>query len=173
MTAQGSFFDDSIGATGTPDPGVLPEAYRGILTARVLAFLTDLIVLAVVGLGAIILFAILGILTFGLLWPGGVLFPVLFFAYFTASLGGKRSATPGMRWQGIEMRVWNGNRPGYVQAFVQTVLFYVTVSVLTVLVLLVPLFNGRRRCLHDFLSGSVFVRTGTFTSEVSHPNSGK
>ena len=28
----------------------------------------------------------------------------------------------------------------------------------TPLVLLVPLFNERRRCLHDYLCGTVFVR---------------
>ena len=99
----------------------------------------------------------LGIFTFGLLWPGAALSPLVALAYFTLTLGGRHSATPGMRWQDIELRTWNGRRPGYLQAALQTILFYVTVSV-AALVLVVPFFTARRRCLHDYLCGTVFVR---------------
>ena len=68
------------------------------------------------------------------------------------------SATPGMRWQGIELRTWDGRRPGYIQGALQTILFYVTTAAITPLVLLVPFFNERRRCLHDYFCGTVFVR---------------
>ena len=133
-------------------------AFDGIIIARCLAFIADLAVILVLLVTASILFGILGVLTFGLLWPGAALTPLLIVAYFTLTLGGRNSATPGMRWQGIELRAWNGNRPGYLQAFLQTLLFYVTVTVGTALVLLVPFFNRRRRCLHDYLCGTVFVR---------------
>jgi len=134
-------------------------AFEGVILARCLAFLADLLVICVQLIVASVVFGVLGILTFGLLWPGAALTPLLVLAYFTFTLGGRYSATPGMRWQGIELRAWNGNRPGYLQALLQTVLFYVTVTVGTVLVLLVPFFNERRRCLHDFLCGTVFVRS--------------
>lgn len=133
-------------------------AFDGIVMARSLAFLADLAVLCILLVLASVVFGILGILTFGLLWPGAALTPLIALAYFTLTLGGRHSATPGMRWQGIELRAWNGRRPGYLQAALQTVLFYVTVAVGTVLVLLVPFFNERRRCLHDYLCGTVFVR---------------
>lgn len=133
-------------------------AFDGIIAARCMAFLADLLVILVLLIAANILFGILGILTFGLLWPGAALTPLIALAYFTLSLGGRHSATPGMRWQGIELRTWDGRRPGYLQGALQTLLFYVTVTVGTVLVLLVPLFNTRRRCLHDYLCGTVFVR---------------
>ena len=133
-------------------------AFDGVIAARCFAFLADLLVVCVLLLAASALLAILGILTFGLLWPGAALTPLIALAYFTLSLGGRHSATPGMRWQGIELRTWDGRRPGYLQGALQTLLFYVTVSVTTVFVLLVPCFNERRRCLHDYLCGTVFVR---------------
>jgi uncharacterized RDD family membrane protein YckC len=132
--------------------------FDGIIWARSLAFIADLIVVSILVSAAAIVFAVLGILTFGLLWPGMALSPLIALAYFTLTLGGPRSATPGMRWQGIELRTWDGRRPGYIQAALQTILFYVTAS-LTVLLLIVPFLNERRRCLHDYLCGTVVIRT--------------
>ncbi len=151
---------DSFYAKGAPNPTDNPEAFEGLLRSRILAFIADLAAITVLFVAASILFGILGVLSLGVLWPGfGLIAPVLFFAYFTMTLGGPRSATPGMQWQGIEMRTWDGYRPGFVQAFVQTLLFYVTATPLFGLSLAVALFNRRKRCLHDYFSGSVFVRT--------------
>lgn len=142
-----------IGSHGWPR-----GAFNGVITARALAYIADLAVLPVIFLAAAIIFGILGVLTFGLLWPGAALSPLITLAYFTLSLGGPHSATPGMRWQGIELRTWDGRRPGYIQAAIQTILFYITVGVSWAIVLIVPFFNERRRGLHDFLCGTVVVR---------------
>jgi uncharacterized RDD family membrane protein YckC len=56
------------------------------------------------------------------------------------------------------VRSWTGGRPSYLQAFVQTAIFYVTVGATASLVLLFVLFSERRRTLHDFLAGTVAVR---------------
>lgn len=163
--SQGNFpssdyFRNSFHAGGAPNPANNPQAFKGLLRSRVLAFIADLAAITVLLFAASILFGILGVLSLGVLWPGfGLIAPVMFFAYFTMTLGGARSATPGMQWQGIEMRTWDGYRPGYVQAFVQTLLFYITATPLFGLSLAVALFNKRKRCLHDYLSGAVFVRT--------------
>lgn len=133
-------------------------AFDGVITARAIAYIADLLILLVILAVAIVVFGVLGILTFGLLWPGAALSPLVTLAYFTLSLGGPHSATPGMRWQGIELRTWDGRRPGYLQAALQTILFYVTVGVSWAVVLIVPFFNQRRRGLHDFLCGTVVVR---------------
>lgn len=156
------YFRQSFEARGAPSPADNPAAFTGLLRSRILAFFADIAAIAVLLFAASILFGILGVLSLGVLWPGfGLLTPVLFFAYFTMTLGGARSATPGMQWQGIEMRTWDGLRPGYVQAFVQTLLFYITATPLFGLSLAVALFNRRKRCLHDYFSGSVFIRAGT------------
>jgi len=154
------YFRQSFEAEGAPNPADNPAAFKGLLRSRVLAFFADLAAIIVLFFAASILFGILGVLSLGVLWPGfGLIMPVLFFAYFTMTLGGHRSATPGMQWQGVEMRTWDGLRPGYVQAFVQTLLFYITATPLFGLSLIVALFNRRKRCLHDYFSGSVFIRT--------------
>jgi uncharacterized RDD family membrane protein YckC len=43
------------------------------------------------------------------------------------------------------------------------VLFWVSVSVLSPLVLLVGLFNGRRRLLHDIVLGTVIINSSVRT----------
>ena len=38
-------------------------------------------------------------------------------------------------------------------------LFYLSVTVTSMLILLVALFNDRRHCAHDYLSGTVVINT--------------
>lgn len=157
--SSSEFFRNSFHAEGAPNSKESPEAFAGLLRSRFFAFLADMAVITVLIFSAAMLFGILGILSLGILWPGfGIITPGLFFAYFTLTLGGSNSATPGMQWQGIKMRTWDGFDPGYVQAFAQTFLFYLITTPLLGLSLLVALFNSRKRCLHDYLSGSVFIR---------------
>lgn len=140
------------------DPDRYPELYDGVIGKRVAAFLADAALLVVLTALAAVIFGILGVLSFGLLWPGlGLLAPVLWLAYFTVTIGGRHSASPGMRAAGIEIRTWDGARPGYVQGALQSVMFYVTAIVISVFVLIVPFFNKRRRCLHDYLIGTVVI----------------
>ena len=160
MSEQNSLTDHILGEAGGKTFDAWPAgAFDGIIWARSLAFLADLAVILIAALAATVVFGILGALTFGLLWPGISLTPLIALAYFTFTLGGPQSATPGMRWQGIELRTWDNRRPGYVQAALQTILFYVTVPLGSLLLLIVPFLNYRRRCLHDYLCGTVFVRT--------------
>ena len=79
--------------------------------------------------------------------------------YYGASLGGPHSATMGMRVMDLELRTWYG-APGYfVLGAMHAVLFWVSISFLTPLILLVGLFNGRRRLLHDILLGTVVINS--------------
>ena len=69
----------------------------------------------------------------------------------------------GMRVMDLEMRTWYG-APGYfVLGAVHAVLFWVSVSFLSPLVLLVGLFNGRRRLLHDIILGTVVINSSVRT----------
>ncbi len=134
--------------------------FDGVATLRVLAYLLDLFIIFAVGIGLWIAFIILGVLSFGLLTPIGVVatafLPLAYHSYFI----GRQGATPGMRFLGLEVRTAQGARPDFVQAFIMTVLFYITVSVTFWLVLVVSLFNERRRTLHDILSGTIVRRAG-------------
>jgi uncharacterized RDD family membrane protein YckC len=145
------------------DPWAQPELFRGVLTRRALAFLIDLIVLSIPVILAIVLIAVFGVITLGLGWalfwlvsPATVIWAVI---YYGASLGGPHSATLGMRVMDLELRTWYG-APGYfVLGAMHAVLFWTSVSFLSPLVLLVGLFNGRRRLLHDFLLGTVVINS--------------
>jgi uncharacterized RDD family membrane protein YckC len=143
------------------DPWMQPELFRGVLTRRVVAFLIDLVVLSIPVILACVFIAVFGVVTLGLGWalfwlvsPASVIWAVI---YYGASLGGPHSATLGMRVMDLELRTWYG-APGYfVLGAMHAVLFWISVSMLSPLVLLVGLFNGRRRLLHDFILGTVVV----------------
>jgi uncharacterized RDD family membrane protein YckC len=77
--------------------------------------------------------------------------------YYGSTLGGPASATIGMRAMDLELRTWYG-APGYfVLGAVRAVVYWISVSVLTPLVLLVGFFNSRGRLLHDILVGTVVI----------------
>lgn len=143
-----------------PDPVAFPELYEGVLWRRVLAYFVDLLFIAVIAVGVWVAFAVLWLVSFGLLGPVlWFLFGLVPLAYHTLLLSGSRSATFGMRCFDLELRSVTGERPSFPQALIQTALFYVTVGLTCSLILLVTLFNRRRRTLHDFLAGTVMVRT--------------
>lgn len=143
------------------DPYLQPELFRGVPTRRVIAFLIDVIVLAVPVILAVLFIAVFGLVTLGLGWvlfwlvsPASVIWAVV---YYGACIGGPHSATIGMRVMDLELRTWYG-APGYfVLGAMHAVLFWISVSVLSPFVLLVGLFNARRRLLHDFVLGTVII----------------
>jgi uncharacterized RDD family membrane protein YckC len=145
------------------DPMSQPELFRGVLTRRIFAFLIDLVVLSIPVIFGYLFIAVFGLITLGLgwvlfwlAWPASIVWAVI---YYGASLGGPHSATPGMRVMDLELRTWYG-APGYfVLGAMHAVLFWVSISFLTPLVLLVGLFNGRRRLLHDIILGTVIINS--------------
>ena len=144
---------------GMPDPLVYPELYEGLLPRRVFAYFIDLLCIGAVMVAVWIVFAILWVLSLGLLGPVlWFVFGLIPLAYHTLLLAGPRSATFGMRCFDLELRSVTGERPGFFQALAQTALFYITVGLTCSLILLVALFNRRRRTLHDMLAGTVMVR---------------
>jgi uncharacterized RDD family membrane protein YckC len=155
------------------DPDLQPELFRGVLTRRVFAFLIDLVVLSVpVILGYIFIFLFgiitltLGWMLFWLAWPATIVWAIV---YYGASIGGPHSATMGMRAMDLELRTWYG-APGYfVLGACHAVLYWVSVSFLTPLVLLIGLFNGRRRLLHDMILGTVIINSSVRTQVAPAP----
>lgn len=149
----------SLAWTGEPpEPFASPEYYHGVLVRRVFAYWIDLFCIGLLIALAWVAFWMLAIASLGLLSPLLLVLGLIPVLYHTLTIGGPRSATPGMRLTGVEVRSWTGERPSYLQAFVQTVLFYVTVYPTWCLVLLIALFERRRRTLHDMLAGTVVIR---------------
>jgi uncharacterized RDD family membrane protein YckC len=145
------------------DPWTQPELFRGVLTRRVFAFLIDLVVISVPVILGYLFIAVFGLITLGLgwvlfwvAWPASVVWALI---YYGASLGGPYSATLGMRVMDLELRTWYGAPSYFVLGAMHAVLFWLSISFLSPLVLLVGLFNGRRRLLHDIVLGTVIINS--------------
>jgi uncharacterized RDD family membrane protein YckC len=154
------------------DPREEPELFRGVLTRRVIAFIIDLIVLSVPVALAYVFVFVFGIITLGLgwvlfwlVWPATVIWALV---YYGTTLGGQHSATIGMRLMDLELRTWYG-APGYfVLGAAHALLFWTSISFLSPLILLIGLFNARRRLAHDILLGTVVINN-SIRSPVGHP----
>ena len=136
------------------------RAYSGVLSRRVFAFLIDYAIVLLLCIPAAVIVFFLGIITLGL---GFFLYPALFVIvavlYFGMTLGGPSQATPGMRAVGIAMARMDGQRIDFLMSTVHIVLFWIINSVLTPFILLAGLFTELSRLVHDFLLGTVIVRT--------------
>lgn len=147
------------------DPWTHPELYDGITLRRVFAYGLDVAILAALAVGLWIVGTFLTVLSFGLLFPVKVFaLALLPLAYHIGMLASSGAATLGMRAMGLRLvstapdtDQWDG-RPTLVQAAIQVVCFFGSVALTGALVLLVVLFNARRRTLHDWLAGTVVVR---------------
>lgn len=143
------------------DPFLEPERFEGVLPRRVIAFMIDVVVLFVPVAAFTVFVFMFGIVTLGLGWglywllgPASVVWALV---YYGTTLGGPQSATIGMRMVDLEMRTAYGAPSYFVLGAVHAVVYWVSVSALSPLVLLVCFFNHRRRLLHDILLGTVVI----------------
>jgi len=143
------------------DPATMPELFEGVLARRVVAFCIDLVLIATPALFVALFILVFGIFTLGLgwfffilYWPGVVIWALV---YYAIGFGSPASATIGMRVMDLEMRTWYGAPAYALLGAVHAILFWITVSALTPLVLLVAFFNARRRLLHDMLAGTIVI----------------
>jgi uncharacterized RDD family membrane protein YckC len=131
-----------------------------VRTRRIFAFVLDIIVLSIFTVIAAVVVGFFGVLTFGLGWllyP--ILLPLLAIAYIGLTMGGPKSATPGMQAMGIEMRLWHGGPMYGLLAIVHALLFYFAAGtgILWLIMLGASLFSSTKRCLHDVLLGTVVI----------------
>jgi uncharacterized RDD family membrane protein YckC len=136
------------------------RAYDGVRTKRILAFVIDYIIVALLTIPFAILVFFLGLLTLGLGWMlFGVLVPAVAILYIWNTLGSTDQATTGMKMMGIRLDRLDGRPIDGLTAVVHSVLFWAGNVILSPLVLLVTLFSDRKRTLHDLLLGTVVSRT--------------
>lgn len=143
------------------DPVVNPELFEGVLARRCIAFVIDVIIIAIPVLFAAAFIFVVGLVTLGLGWilywilsPAAVVWAV---CYYGLTFGSAASATVGMRVMEIEMRTWYGAPAYFVLGSVHAIVYWLTISFLTPLILLVAFFNQRRRLLHDMLVGTIVI----------------
>jgi uncharacterized RDD family membrane protein YckC len=77
-----------------------------------------------------------------------------------------------MRMMDIEMRTWYGAPAYFVLGAVHAIFFWISVSVLTPLILVVGFFNPRKRLLHDILVGAVLINNTGRTASLQGRTAG-
>src|SRR5262245_8273723 len=89
------------------DPVANPELFEGVMARRCIAFLIDVVIIAIPVLLAALFIFIFGLVTFGLgwllfwlLWPATVIWAIV---YYGLTFGSAASATIGMRAMELEM----------------------------------------------------------------------
>jgi uncharacterized RDD family membrane protein YckC len=158
------------------DPVANPELFEGVLARRIVAFIIDVIIIAIPLIAASAFIFIFGLVTFGIGWllfwllsPISVIWAL---AYYGMTLGGPASATIGMRAMEIQMRTWYGAPAYFVLGAVHAIVFWISVSVLTPLILVVGFFNPRKRLLHDILVGAVLINNTGRTASLQGRTAG-
>jgi uncharacterized RDD family membrane protein YckC len=143
------------------DPVQNPELFDGVLMRRTFAFLIDLVIIGMPVVLAGLFIFLFGVVTFGLGWllfwllhPAAIVWALVYYGY---TLGSPASATLGMRLMDIQLRTWYGEPCYFVLGVAHALAYWVSVSVLTPLVLIVGFLNNRRRLLHDFVVGTVMI----------------
>jgi uncharacterized RDD family membrane protein YckC len=143
------------------DPATQPELFEGVLARRFVAFIIDLVLITIPLLLLGLFIFLFGLVTLGIGWllfwlmsPIAVIWALL---YYGLTFGSSASATIGMRVMDLEMRTWYGAPCYFVLGAVHAIGYWLSVSFLTPLILLVALFNDRRRLLHDMLVGTIVI----------------
>ncbi len=139
-------------APGLPDPELHAEFYADVPLKRFLAFIVDTILIVVITILLIPLTA------FTALFYLGFLALVVSFGYRTLTLA-SRSATPGMRLIAIEFRDHRGDRFDFGSAFLHTLLFTVSMSMVVpqVISIILMLTSARRQGLSDMFMGTAAI----------------
>jgi uncharacterized RDD family membrane protein YckC len=139
-----------------------PVFWEGSVLKRLFGYVIDVLALAVISTGIWIIAA----LTLGLLAPiAAVLTTILPFAYHTLFIS-QRGQTIGQRFAGVRVvDAATGANPSLIQAFLLTVLFYVSLT-LAFVPLLYILFDPRDRFLHDILSNTRALNAETLAKSI-------
>lgn len=142
---------------------VEPRWTEGTIGRRFLAYLVDVVVIAVMTAVLWVVIGILGVITFGLGWMLFGLLPLTAIVYNAITVSGASQGTIGMRMAGL--RVLDATRGGtvsFVAAAVHALLFYVELSsaaLLWIADVAFGLFRSDRRLARDLITNVVFVRS--------------
>jgi len=137
---------------GLPDPDMQGEFYADVPTKRAIAWVLDTIL---IGILTVIM---IPFTAFTAIFYLPVLFLIISFIYRVVTIAGG-SATPGMRIVAIEFRTHRGERFGLGAAFLHTLAFTVSISMVfpQVISVILMLTGARAQGLTDLVLGSAAV----------------
>ncbi|NDA45876.1 MAG: RDD family protein [Alphaproteobacteria bacterium] len=139
-----------------PDLADLANAssVEGLRRKRLFAFIDDLLFVTMI---YVVIMLILGIL--GLAPPGRpflfapILYPVIALFYNALTIGRNRQGTPGMLIMGLHMVQTNGARANALNGAAHALFFYLSIILLTPLILMIGIKSPSKRFVHDRLAG--------------------
>jgi uncharacterized RDD family membrane protein YckC len=132
----------------------------GVPGRRIGAFLIDWALILLVTVAVSLCFALIHVMTFGLLRGPGHLILIIGPIYEAGWIASPTMATPGEAAMGLSVRRSDDlGRPTLVQGVAFTGLLYLTLAA-GVIWLAVAFFTHRRRAIHDMIAGLVVVRAG-------------
>lgn len=136
-------------ATALPDPRTAPAFYDGVRAKRVMAWVLDVVLIAVLCLLVLPFTAFTGLFFF----PALMLFVGFIYRWFTIA---GRSATWGMRLMGIELRDREGHRLDSGTAFLHTLGYSISVAMAPLQLISVILMgvSSRGQGLSDHVLGT-------------------
>jgi uncharacterized RDD family membrane protein YckC len=132
----------------------------GVPSRRVAAFVIDFLLIAALTLSLTVSFAVLHVMSLGLLHGPAHLILIVGLVYEACFIASPAMATPGQMAVGLSIRRSDDlGRPTLLQGIAFTALLYLTLAA-GVIWLGVAFFTHRRRAIHDMISGLVVVRAG-------------
>jgi uncharacterized RDD family membrane protein YckC len=137
------------------------RATDGTMGRRLVAYLIDIVVIALI-MGVLwLIIGLLGLLTFGLGWGLYALLPLTAIVYNALTVSGAGQGTWGMRAAGLKvLDASTGGRVGMLAAAVHALLFYVAMgTTLLVVDILIGLFRNDSRMGRDIITGITMIRT--------------
>lgn len=137
---------------GLPDPEVAAEFYKDVPVKRLIAWIIDSILIAILTTLVLPFTAFVGIFFFVALYGIGG----FFYRWATLAMG---SATLGMRLASIELRMLSGDKLSGGGAFLHTLGYIVSVSVtpLQLISIVLMLFSARKQGLTDHILGTAAI----------------
>lgn len=144
--------------THLPDPDTQPQFYDGVATKRLLAWVVDTVLIALVAVAILPFTAFTGLFFFPFLLL------VVGFIYRTTTLAGG-SATWGMRLFSIEFRTMHGERFDLGTAFAHTLGYSISIAMFPaqVVSIILMLTTARGQGLTDHVLGTVAMNRRSVT----------
>ncbi|RYG90834.1 RDD family protein [Loktanella sp. IMCC34160] len=143
---------DYSASLGLPDPAHQPEVYAGVLSKRLIAWIVDATIVAILAGLALPFTAFVGVLFF----PAMMLVIGFFYRWWTIAGTG---ATWGMRLMAVELRNTNRQKLDSGEAFLHTLGFTVSITVapLQLVSIVLMLLSDRRQGLTDMVMNTAMV----------------
>lgn len=142
-----------------PDPSTAPQLFDGVLQRRVIAFVIDTVILAVIATVILLVGAIAGIFTLGLAWLSlPFVIPLAILGYYAMTLGSPMRATVGMSMMDIVLVPARGYPLDGWKILIHPLVFWITVWVAWPVSLFVALFTPRQQMVQDLVTGTLMLR---------------